>query len=63
MSEAILEQILEEIKKLNTRLDRIEWLFIDSKLESEEPSEEDKENIEEYNNDLKNNSISFKKFV
>lgn len=63
MSEAILEQILEEIKKLNTRLDRIEWLFIDSKLESEQPSEEDKKFIEEYNNDLKNNTISFKKFV
>ena len=58
MSETLLEQILEEIKKLNTRLDRIEWLFIDSKLESEEPSEEDKQIIEEYNDDLNINRNS-----
>ncbi|MHA1984983.1 MAG: hypothetical protein ACW967_11550 [Candidatus Hodarchaeales archaeon] len=63
MSDEILQEILNEIKGLNKRLNRLEWLIFDSKLETIDPSTEEVQIIEEYQNDKRNGAISFKKFV
>ena len=63
MADEILQEILVEIRGLNKRLNRLEWLIFDSKLESIEPHQEEIEIIEEYKSDKRKGMISFKKFV
>jgi hypothetical protein len=63
VSDSLLKEILNEIKDLNKRLDRLEWLLLDSKLKFVDPTPEEIEIIEEYQKDKKLGTISFKKFV
>ena len=41
MAENLLKEILSEIRGLNKRLDRLEWLIIDTKLELVDPTPEE----------------------
>ena len=63
MSEPTLKDIIIEIQYLDKRLDKLEWLIIDSKLESVEPTSEEVEIIKEYLKEKKKGLISFEKFV
>ena len=62
MSDAILNDILKEIKSLNKRMDRIEWLLIDSKIEEVEPTPEEVNIISEYEKEKSKGNIVFKSF-
>ncbi|OLS25487.1 MAG: hypothetical protein HeimC3_14760 [Candidatus Heimdallarchaeota archaeon LC_3] len=63
MTDEILQEILIEIRGLNKRLNRLEWVIFDSKLETIDPNPEEVQIIEEYKNDKRIKAISFKKFV
>jgi 5'-deoxynucleotidase YfbR-like HD superfamily hydrolase len=62
MSEAILNDILKEIKSLNKRMDRIEWLLMDSKIEVVDPTPEEVKIISEYEKEKSEGNIVFKSF-
>jgi hypothetical protein len=62
MSDAILNDILKEIKSLNKRMDRIEWLLLDSKIEEVEPTPEEVKIISEYEKEKSKGNIVFKSF-
>ena len=63
MADNILKEILSEIKGLNMRLDKLEWLIIDSKLEVAKPTPEEIKIIDEYEKNKKEGTLSFKNFV
>lgn len=62
MSDAILNDILKEIKSLNKRMNRIEWLLLDSKIEEVEPTPDEVKIISEYEKEKLEGNIDFKSF-
>jgi len=63
MSEAMLKGILEEIKRINQRMDSLEWLIMDLKIPIVEPTPEEQEIIEEYEKDKESGKLEFKEFI
>lgn len=51
MSETLLKEILEGIKRLNLKMDTLEWLLMDLKIPSVDPTPEEQKIIEECEKD------------
>lgn len=63
MSEPTLFDVITEIKNLNKRLDKLEWLILDSRLESVEPTSEEVAITKQYLKEKKEGLLTFERFV
>ena len=63
MSETMLKEILEGIKRLNLKMDALERLLMELKIPSVDPTPEEQKIIEEYEKDKEQGNLKFKKFI
>ncbi|MBD3193194.1 MAG: hypothetical protein GF308_21350 [Candidatus Heimdallarchaeota archaeon] len=63
MSEALLNEILQEIKKLQERMTNVEWLLMELTLPEEEPTPEEEKIIKEYQKDKEKGKVKIERFL
>ncbi len=61
MSDLVLKEILEGINYLKKRMDRLEWLILELKFPEVDPTPEEREIIQEYEDEKE--KLEFSKFV
>ncbi len=63
MLERLLREILQRINKLNERIDCLDALLLELKISEDDPNEDERRIITEYEETKKKDKIHFTKFL